>query len=476
MDKIAIKAGLILLMSMALSALDIIKMEPIDPLKKYDILEPKKASKPQLTMKKGFSSPIPNLNDVHTIIESDDGFYIAGNTMTAESVKMNFDKKAFAENISPNGFFSDTSTKDVFSLSTKNIFVSLLHYSKDGKFVYRNDFANDMLISVALVQLHDGRLMMALVPVYIAKDRPFISYLFIYSKDGKLISKKKYKDFLINSLYVLPNHQILCGTNKRKGDSYRQTALVVDDQGFKVKEIDLKSRSYIGTLYNDLTKIMKISTGYMLYGGEEIFKLDKNLRLTHRTYLGPHIDRYSEYFVEVAHEDSDGDIHIIGDYGHHSDFLTTMKLNRLKRLNNPMTMEEQLDPVSRKMTRNTTMSIVYDQMIREQEKYNRNRTHGYTGVLLADGSFLTKIKKNDQGDRTSYKGASDPNGGIYFERFNGYQKVQHFLFDQEAKLKKEAQSKQHYCDIKCILSGNKLFYIGRNSKDNTLTFNTLELK
>ena len=470
------KVGLLLSMSMTLFALDIIKMHPIDPLKQYDILQPKTGSKPQLVMKYEFSSPIPSLNDVHTILKSDDGFYIAGNTMTAESVKMNFDKKAFAENISSNGFFNDTLNKDVFSLSTKNIFVSLLHYSKDGKFIFRNDFANDMLISVALVQLYDGRLMMALVPVYIKKDRPFISYLFIYSKNGKLISKKKYKDFLINSLYVLPNHQVLCGTNKHKGHSYHQTALLVDDKGFKVKEIDLKSTSYMGALYNDLTKIMKISTGYMLYGGEEIFKLDKNLRLTYRIYLGPHIDRYSEYFVEAAHEDSNGDIHIIGDYGHHSDSLTTMKLNRLKRLNNPMTMEEQLDPISRQMTRNPVMSMVYDKMIREQEKYNRNRTHGYTGVLLADGSFLTKIKKNDQGDRTSYKGASDANGGIYFERYNDYQKVQHFLFDREAKLKKQATSAQSYCNIKCILSGNKLFYIGSSAQDNALTFNGVELQ
>jgi len=469
------KKTLLLLLSLSsmLLAHEIIEMQPYNPIKSFDTLLPQQIQKPKFTMEKGFSSPIKELNAIHTIIKSDDGFYLAGNSFTADTVTMQFNSKAFAENISGNGHFSSLPDEEIFSLSTKKVFVSLLHYSKEGKFLWRHDFANDMLSSVSMVRLKDGKLFLALVPLYIEKNKPFESYLFIYSKEGKLLAKKRYKEYVINSMMVVEDKKVLCGANKRIDNKFQETAILVDDEGFKIRDIDLDSRSYLSSVYDDLSKIMKVSTGYMLFGGQGIAFLDEDFTLAKRFFLGPQIDQYSEYYVEVAHEDKDGNIHLIGDYGHHADAITSMKLERIKRLNNPRTLEDQLDPAARKMRKNIYLSMAYDEMIREEEKFNRDRRHGYTGILIDQKSFLTKIKKDDGNQGVIFKGAHQTNGLLYLETYGHTAQTQQFLFDTDARATNRAERPERFCQINCMLEGNTLYYISLDEENARLKFNQI---
>lgn len=463
---------------------EIVTMKPFNPLPEFDILAPTNHKAKDFNVTRDFSSHIKNINSVNTIIEADDGFYICGNSLTSDNLNLKFNSEAFAKSIGGFGYYSVNDDEETFSLSSKNIFVSIMHYSKDGKFLWRSDFPNDMLSSSSMVRLENGNLLVALTPVFINEKEPFESYIFIYSKAGKLLGKRKYKNYIINSMIVVSKDKILCGTNKRekvekKGQAaldiqFKEKALLVDTQGFKIKDIDLRSRSYVDSIYDDLTKITKISTGYLLYGGQEIIKLDNNFKLTKYFYLGPRLDGYSSYSISAVHEDKEKNIHVVGNYGHQPDAVETMKLNRLTRLNNPRSIEGQFNPATQAVNRSTAMSMTYDIVISEQKKYNKKRAHGYTGVYTKDSEFLTLIKKDDYGQGVDFYGSSESNGMLYFEFLEDGNGTRQFLFDNDMKLINSSNTTEPLCEIKCMISGKNLYYISLDEENASLKFNKLE--
>jgi len=459
-----------------LFASDVIVMHPIDPVEEFDDLDLSKYEAKTLKIKKGFSSEIKDLNSIHTLITSDDGFYISGNSLTTDNVSIDFNEQAFINVVSGSGFYSSSTQKEVFSLNSKNILVSILHYSKDGELLWRSDFPNDFLSSSAMVRLKNGTILLALTPVYIEKDREFYSYIFVYSKNGKLISKRKYKNYIINSMIVTPQNKILCGTSKKVGKKYIKTLLLVDSEGFKEKDIDLKSQINDEDIYDILNLITKISDGYFLGDVDSIIKLDDNLEVVGQFYLGPYLDKYSSYFVNFVHEDKDKNIHIIGNYGHKLNVLQKMKFDKLKRLNNPRGIEEQLNPASRTLTKNTALSMAYDEALREMEKYNQERKHGYSGIFTKDSQFLTLIKKDDYGQDKKFFGTSKSGGFMYVEYLeNGKNGARQFLFDDNAKLIKSSRYSKLLCDIKCVIQDKNLFYISSDENTSSLKFNKIRL-
>jgi len=455
---------------------EIIEMQPYNPTENFDILRPFEKKVPELKLDEGFSTPVQNINDVNTIIQDDTGYYLSGNSLTTDNINLNFDSKSFTDSINNSSMYSSNINNKTFSISSKNIFVSLLHYSKEGTFLWRNDFANDMLSSTAMIRLKDGSLILALTPVYIDKDQPFSSYIFSYSKKGKLLSKRKYKDYIINSLFPISDNKILCGVNKFVGGKFQITALLIDGDGFKIKDIDLNSQSSFNTIYEDITQITKISSGYLLSGGQELFKLDEDLKLSKGFYLGPRLDEYSSYYVNAVHEDTKGNISLVGNYGHEQNPIQAMKLDRLHSLNNPRNLNEHLDPASRAIRKNTAVSMAYDEMIREQRRYNQKRTHGYTGVYTKDDSFLTLIKEGDYGQHLNFHGTSEKDGLFYFEHGGTIETRKKYLFDKTAKLIMRSEQGSSFCKIKCMMKDNDLLYISREQETNILKFNKIGFK
>jgi hypothetical protein len=445
-----------------------VRMTPLDGLPTYPSLELDDLPvAPTRQYVEGWEYPLKNINMVSAIIADDSGYYIAGTTLHAEDIDIEFNRSVI-DDIMDDPYSVASSSDEVFTtVSGKDIALSLIHLAADGTLEWVSSFENDLVSSGPMIRLRDGRIVLALTPLIVDEASEFSSFLFFLSESGAILQRKEFRDELINSLFLTSDNQILAGIVRREippGKSqmdFRQYAYFLDTEGHKASQVDLADHPGDQLVFKALSLIKEYDDAYFFSGGDAVFKLSKKGEALEKTYLRPILDHHSDYHIKAFFRDNKHNLALLGFYGREKSLLAEMQVNHLQSITRPTRPSDELSPSYQRMLDNPLLRGVYNDMLSDMRAQIRERGTPFNALLTSDWTLINLIDPKQESTQYTYAGSSNADGTFLIEKIKNGKQEQFYLLGKDAKLSMRDRNKEQtpFCFNKCLLVGDKLLYL-----------------